>query len=114
MFDLGAEFETENGPEGDEWYFGTPWEHPELFARSSPMTYVSHARTPMLILQGENDPIDPLGQSTALYRALKRYGVQTELVTYPREPHGFKEEKHQLDVLTRMLDWFTRYLKPSI
>ncbi len=113
MFDLGAEFGTESGPEGDEWYFGTPWEHPELFARSSPMTYVSHAKTPTLILQGENDPIDPLGQSTALYRALKRYGVETELVTYPREPHGFKEEKHQIDVLIRMLEWFKRYLKPS-
>lgn len=113
MFDLGAEFGTESGPEGDEWYFGTPWEHPDLFIRSSPMTYASHAKTPTLILQGENDPIDPLGQSTALYRALKRYGVETELVTYPREPHGFKEEKHQIDILTRMLDWFKRYLTPS-
>ncbi len=113
MFDLAAEFETENGPEGDEWYFGTPWEHPELFSRSSPMTYIRRAKTPTLILQGENDPIDPLGQSTALYRALKRYGVETELVTYPREPHGFKEEKHQIDVLTRMLDWFTRHLNSS-
>ncbi len=113
MFDLAAEFETEAGPAYDEWYFTTPWEHPEKFARSSPMTFVKHARTPTLILQGENDSIDPPGQSTALYRALKRYGVETELVLYPREPHGFKEEKHQVDVLNRMLGWFTRYLKPE-
>jgi dipeptidyl aminopeptidase/acylaminoacyl peptidase len=111
MFDLAAEFGTEVGPEGDEWYFGTPWEHPDRFIHSSPYTYIKNARTPTLILQGENDPIDPVGQSTALYRALKRYGVETELVVYPREPHGPREEKHQLDVLTRMTGWFDRYLK---
>lgn len=113
MFDLAAEFGTEAGPAGDEWYFGTPWENPERFARSSPYMYIKNARTPTLILQGENDTTDPLGQSTALYRALKRYGVATELVTYPREPHGPREEKHQLDIHTRMLAWFDRYLPPS-
>jgi dipeptidyl aminopeptidase/acylaminoacyl peptidase len=112
MFDLAAEFGTEVGPEGDEWYFGTPWETPDRFAHSSPYLYIKNAKTPTLILQGENDPIDPLGQSTALYRALKRYGVETELVTYPREPHGPREEKHQLDILHRMADWFDHYLKP--
>jgi len=110
MFDLAAEFGTEDGPAGDEWYFGTPWEHPEAFARSSPYMYIRNARTPTLILQGENDPIDPAGQSTALYRALKRYGVATELIIYPREPHGPREERHQLDVLTRVVAWFDKYL----
>ena len=109
MFDLIAEFGTEVGPEGDEWYFGTPWEHPERFIHSSPYAYIKNAKTPTLILQGENDPIDPVGQSTALYRALKRYGVETELVVYPREPHGPREEKHQLDLLTRMTGWFDRF-----
>ncbi|MBV9301783.1 MAG: S9 family peptidase [Acidobacteriaceae bacterium] len=113
MFDLAAEFGTEQVPAEDEWYFGTPWEHPDQFAHSSPYMYVRNAKTPTLILQGENDPIDPVGQSTALYRALKRYGVETELVIYPREPHGVREEKHQIDILRRMLDWFDRYVKPE-
>ncbi|MGI8962076.1 MAG: S9 family peptidase [Bryobacteraceae bacterium] len=113
MFDLAAEFGTENEPAYDEWYFSTPWEHPERFAHSSPYMYVRNAKTPTLILQGENDPIDPQGQSTALYRALKRYGVESELVTYPREPHGPREEKHEIDILTRMLAWFDHYLKPG-
>ncbi len=111
MFDLTAEFGTERDPAYDEWYFSTPWEHPERFAHSSPYMYIRNAKTPTLILQGENDPVDPLGQSTALYRALKRYGVETELVTYPREPHGPREEKHEIDILNRMLGWFDRFLK---
>jgi dipeptidyl aminopeptidase/acylaminoacyl peptidase len=113
MFDLAAEYGTEAGPESDEWYFTTPWEHPERFYKSSPVTYIKNAKTPTLILQGENDPIDPIGQSTALYRALKRYNVETELVVYPREPHGPREEKHMLDILTRMAGWFDTHLAPA-
>ncbi len=110
MFDLAAEYGTEAGPAYDEWFFSTPWEHPERFYKNSPVTYIKNAKTPTLILQGENDPVDPIGQSTALYRALKRYNVETELVVYPREPHGPREEKHQLDILTRMLGWFDQHL----
>jgi esterase/lipase len=58
------------------------------------------------ILQGEADKTDPLAQSQMLYRALKRYGVKTDFVVYPREGHGITEEKHAVDVLERMLAWF--------
>jgi dipeptidyl aminopeptidase/acylaminoacyl peptidase len=37
--------------------------------------------------------------------------VETEFVLYPREPHGFQEAKHRVDVQTRMLAWFDKYLK---
>ena len=72
---------------------------------------MKNAHTPTLILQGEADVIDPKGQSEALYRALKRYGVETELVIYPREGHGLKEEKHLVDRLNRLVAWFDKHLK---
>ena len=53
---------------------------------------------------------EPLRFAAGLYRALKRYGVATELVVYPREPHGPREEKHQIDILKRLLAWFGHYL----
>jgi dipeptidyl aminopeptidase/acylaminoacyl peptidase len=37
--------------------------------------------------------------------------VETELVVYPREGHGPREEKHRLDVMNRMLGWFEKHLK---
>jgi dipeptidyl aminopeptidase/acylaminoacyl peptidase len=110
MSDLAAEFGTEDGPAYDEWFYGLPYEKPDGFRKSSPLTYISAARTPTLILQGEDDVVDPPGQSQALYRALKRYGVETELVQYPREGHGLREEKHLADRLTRIVAWFEKYL----
>jgi dipeptidyl aminopeptidase/acylaminoacyl peptidase len=111
MANLISEFGTEDHPAGDEWFYGVPWEKPQGFLNSSPFLYLRNAKTPTLILQGDADTIDPLGQSQELYRGLKRYGVETELVVYPREPHGFQEEKHLLDRLNRILAWYDKYLK---
>jgi dipeptidyl aminopeptidase/acylaminoacyl peptidase len=111
MSDLAHEFSTEDNPAYDEWFYGLPYEKPEGFRRSSPLTYITKAKTPTLILQGEDDVVDPVGQSVALYRALKRYGVETELVLYPREGHGLREEQHLLDRLRRIVAWYDAHLK---
>jgi len=111
MANLISEFGTETHPSYDLWMYGWPYEKPTGFLNSSPFVYLKNAKTPMLILQGEADTTDPLGQSQELYRGLKHYGVETELVVYPREPHGFREEKHILDVRTRILEWFDKHLK---
>jgi dipeptidyl aminopeptidase/acylaminoacyl peptidase len=113
MSNLISEFGTEEHPAYDEWFWGTPYEKPEGFLNGSPVLYVKNAKTPTLILQGEADTIDPPGQSQELYRGLKHYGVTAEYVTYPREPHGLHEAKHRVDVETRMVEWFDRYLKPA-
>ena len=111
LSDLASEFGTEDGSSYDEWFFGTPYEKPQGFIKSSPITFIKNAHTPTLILQGEADVTDPIGQSQQLYRGLKRYGVEAEFVVYPREGHGFREEKHQLDVLNRIVAWFDGHLR---
>jgi dipeptidyl aminopeptidase/acylaminoacyl peptidase len=113
MANLISEFGMEDHPAGDEWFYGVPWEKPEGFLNGSPFLHFKSVKTPTLVLQGDADTIDPLGQSQELYRGLKRYGVETELVVYPREPHGFHEEKHLVDRLNRILAWYDKYLKPK-
>jgi dipeptidyl aminopeptidase/acylaminoacyl peptidase len=112
---LISEYGTERGPSYDEWFYGLPYEPDKItgFLNSSPFVYLKNVKTPTLILQGDADPIDPLGQSQELYRGLKRYGVEAELVVYPREPHGFHEEKHMLDRLNRILSWYDKHLKEA-
>ena len=112
MTDLASEYGTEMSAinAADTWYLGTPYENLSLFIDRSPVTYVKNVQTPTLILCGEKDATDPVGQCWQFYRGLKRYGVETELILYPREGHGIREEKHQINVLSRMLEWFTKYL----
>jgi dipeptidyl aminopeptidase/acylaminoacyl peptidase len=113
LSNLISEYGTEQGPSYDEWFYGVPYEPEKVagFLNSSPFVHLKNVKTPTLILQGDADPVDPLGQSQELYRGLKRYGVETELVVYPREPHGFHEEKHLLDRLNRILTWYDKHLK---
>jgi dipeptidyl aminopeptidase/acylaminoacyl peptidase len=113
LSDLISEYGTEQGPAYDEWFYGVPYEPEKIagFLNSSPFVHLKNVKTPTLILQGESDTVDPVGQSLELYRGLKRYGVTTELVLYPREPHGFHEEKHLVDRLNRILAWYDKYLK---
>jgi dipeptidyl aminopeptidase/acylaminoacyl peptidase len=113
LSNLISEYGTEQDPAYDEWFYGVPYEPDKVagFLNSSPFVHLKNVKTPTLILQGDADEADPPGQSQELYRGLKRYGVETELVVYPREPHGFREEKHLLDRLNRILAWYDKHLK---
>lgn len=88
VIDQYSEYGTEGGSWYDRWYFGKPWQHPEDAWRQSPLSKVSRAHTPFLLLQGQSDTTDPLGQSEEMYRALRQMGVPVDLVTYPRDNHG--------------------------
>ncbi|HLH39561.1 MAG TPA: S9 family peptidase [Bryobacteraceae bacterium] len=110
MADLATEFGTESHSAGDEWYYGTPYENHAGFDKSSPILYIKNAKTPTLILQGEADTTDPISQSQMLYRGLKRYNVPVVFVSYPREPHGLREQKHILDRYRRSVEFIERYL----
>jgi dipeptidyl aminopeptidase/acylaminoacyl peptidase len=113
LSNLISEYGSEEHPSYDEWFYGVPYESDSLvkFLNSSPFTQLKNAKTPTLILQGETDTTDPPDQSQELYRGLKHYGVETELVMYPREPHGLREEKHLLDRLNRILAWYDAHFK---
>jgi dipeptidyl aminopeptidase/acylaminoacyl peptidase len=87
------------------------YEDYDLTWRFTPLKYLDKANTPTLIAFGKNDLRVPASQGWELYRALKWKGVPVEFVLYPKEGHGLRQRAHQLDFLTRSLDWWDRYLK---
>jgi dipeptidyl aminopeptidase/acylaminoacyl peptidase len=89
-----------------------PWDGPgpHDFARRSPISYAASRETPLLILHGQKDVRVPIGQATAFHRALRGQDVPVELVSYPREPHGVGEARHQVDLLRRVREWYQRWL----
>lgn len=90
---------------------GFPWDNYDTLWRWSPIRYVKQAQTPTLFLHGEQDNDVHITQAEEMYMALRRRGVETELVRYPREGHGLREPRHRVDALERTLDWFDHYLK---
>ena len=88
VIDQESEYGTESNSWYDRWFYGKPWDHSADAWRQSPLANTGHAKTPFLLLQGESDKTDPLGQSQEMYRALRQAGVHVEMVQYPREDHG--------------------------
>jgi dipeptidyl aminopeptidase/acylaminoacyl peptidase len=88
VIDQQSEYGTEDESWYDRWFYGKPWEHTEDAWRQSPLAYVAQAKTPFMLIQGEGDTTDPLGQSLEMYRALRQQGVLVQLLQYPRDNHG--------------------------
>ena len=118
MTNLVTEFLTEESWVNyyDAWTLGTPYENWDLLTERSPVARLSpQVRTPTLILCGEKDVIDPLGQCLQFHRGLRHYGVETELVIYPRVGHAARmpEEKLRVDVARRLVGWFEKHLRQN-
>jgi dipeptidyl aminopeptidase/acylaminoacyl peptidase len=102
----------------DQWmlpYFGASvYADPAVYARSSPMQFITRVKTPTLVLVGEHDAECPAPQSYEFWHALRTLGVPTELVVYPGEGHKFRDPANVLDATQREVGWFDRHLgRPS-
>ncbi len=95
----------------ENFLLADPYDPAGDYVRRSPVLQVRGVRTPVLVLHGELDLCVPLSQGQELYQALAGEGVETELVIYPREGHGWAEREHQLDSARRMRAWFDRHLR---
>jgi dipeptidyl aminopeptidase/acylaminoacyl peptidase len=99
----------------DQWmipFFGASvYDDPQVYARSSPITFIKKAKTPTLVLVGDSDGECPTPQSYEFWHALKTLGVETQLVVYEHEGHIFSSAVHQRDVIERVAAWFDAHLK---
>jgi dipeptidyl aminopeptidase/acylaminoacyl peptidase len=92
------------------WYIGgTPWENPEAFRQKSAYTHIARVQTPTIIIHGENDTTDTIGQSMIYYQGLKDRGVPVRFIRFPREPHGFREPAHQRIRDAEEISWLMKY-----
>ena len=85
------------------------WEDYDTYEKHSAIYQIKNTKTPTQIIHGSNDLRVPFTQGQEFYRALDRLGVDTEMVVYPRTPHGPREPKFLMDVSDRILTWFEKY-----
>ncbi|AGE21437.1 putative acylaminoacyl-peptidase [Geobacillus sp. GHH01] len=98
-----------------KWEVGCDvWEDAERLWHHSPLKYVKHMRTPLLILHSERDYRCPIEQAEQLFVALKQLGRETKLVRFPDANHDLSRTGNpalRLERLRHIVDWFDRYLK---
>ena len=94
------------------WYIGgTPWDNPDEWRERSALTHVANVTTPTLILHGINDRTDTEPQSMMFFQALKDQGKITRYIRFPREPHGFREPRHQRTRDVEEIRWIQKHVR---
>ena len=105
---------TRDGAYGHSPDFGGDiFQKMDLYWDRSPLKYANKVKTPTLILHSDNDYRVPIEQGEQWFRALKHFGVLTEIVFFPRENHNLTrtgEPKHLVESLNWQLYWFDRFL----
>ena len=89
---------------------GLPWENKEAWEKISPWENVDKVVTPTLVMGGKEDWNVPIQNSEQLYQALKRRGIDTQLVVYPDESHGISRPSFRKDRWERYLGWYDNYV----
>jgi dipeptidyl aminopeptidase/acylaminoacyl peptidase len=95
----------------DQSILGDPVKDRAVYEKASPTKYFQNAKAPLLVLQGENDIIDPKEEAEQVVDILKKQGTVVDAHYYPEEGHGFAKRENQIDAMRRTVEWFDRHLK---
>jgi dipeptidyl aminopeptidase/acylaminoacyl peptidase len=91
----------------------TPWDDPDIYAKTSPITYIKQAKTPTLIQHGATDQRVPLPNAFELYQGLLDNKVPAKLIVYQGFGgigHGPSKPKSYRATMEHNLEWFDQYL----
>ncbi len=97
-------------------YLGaTPWDDPEIYKKTSPITYIKQAKTPTLIQHGATDQRVPLPDAFELYQGLQDNHVPVKLIVYQGFGgigHGPSKPKSYRATMDHNLEWFDQWMFP--
>lgn len=87
-------------------------DHPDKVARANPITYVSADDPPFLIVHGDSDSVVPLAQSSMLFEAMQRTGLDVRFHTIRGAAHGGPSFSSP-EIETLVADFFDSRLRQS-
>ncbi|WP_068984594.1 S9 family peptidase [Lysinibacillus xylanilyticus] len=87
-----------------------PWNDPEIYNKTSPMTYIKSACTPTLIQHGEKDIRVPTPNAYELYQGLRDMEVDTELIIFKGMAYSSDQPGINVAIMKQNLMWFSHYI----
>ena len=101
---------TDIHPFTRQYLKATPWDDPEIYQKTSPISYVKSARTPTLIQHGELDRRVPIPNAYELRQALEDKGVPVKMIVYKGFGHGIDKPRQQRAVMEHNYEWFSQWI----
>ena len=82
----------------------------QLLIDESPLTKAKSIVTPLVVAQGKNDPRVNIRESNQIVAAVRDNGKPVEYLVAPDEGHGFARPINNLAMVTKMEEFFAKYL----
>lgn len=101
---------TDITPFTRQYLKATPWDDPEIYRKSSPITYVNRAQTPVLIQHGDMDRRVPIPNAYELRQALEDHKVPVKMIVYKGFGHAIDRPRQQRAAMKHNLEWFTEWI----
>ena len=96
---------------------GSTTDKADLAALANPITHITKNDAPFLTFHGDADKLVPVSQSVLLDAALKKAGVESELIVLKDADHGGREFQAQVGNVEnrkKLLAFFDRHLKATV
>ncbi len=103
-------YNTDITPFTIQYLGANPVDDPQIYQKTSPITYVKNARTPTLIQHGELDRRVPIANGYELRQALENRKVKVEMIVYKGYGHGITKPKSMRAVMQHNLSWFNHFI----
>ncbi len=91
--------------------YGDPEKDKEALIKLSPMTYLDQLKSPLLIIQGANDPRVPVGEAIQIHKSLQAKNIKSDLIIFADEGHGTQKKENRILELGHTLNFFLQTLK---
>jgi len=88
-----------------------PWPAAKaVYDARSPINHLAAFTSPLLILQGADDPIVPKNQAEMIHQALRAKGVPVAMIVFDGEGHGFRKAETLIRAQEAELSFYAQVL----
>jgi dipeptidyl aminopeptidase/acylaminoacyl peptidase len=90
--------------------YGDPEKDKEALLKLSPVTYVDQVKSPLMIIQGANDPRVPVGEALQIHETLTKKNIPSQLIVFADEGHGSSKKENQVLEIGHTIEFFKKHL----
>jgi dipeptidyl aminopeptidase/acylaminoacyl peptidase len=90
--------------------YGDPVTDKEALIKLSPVTYLDRVQSPLMIVQGANDPRVPVGEAIQIHQLLESRKIESSLIIFPDEGHGADKRANKVLELGHAVGFMKKHL----
>jgi dipeptidyl aminopeptidase/acylaminoacyl peptidase len=90
--------------------YGSLEEDREFLENKAPINHIDNIKTPLMVIQGANDPRVPLSESEQMVKVMREKGKPVEFIVFQDEGHGIVRLKNKMIAYPAMVEFLERHL----